>query len=206
MIFLWVVAALDKSLFICNLLFALSVPLQCQGFSCTRGKLFFLKLSLQTQVPVHVWVVKELGWVGLILQIPWISAEQMNCHYQICLQLLVNAAECLTWDCRNRACDVPLWGGFEPWVDIHRFRKSAEPIWCPNTLLYKIMLSNSCPCTHFYLILYFLAHWQHITNNSQVIPVEVLFFISINKYVQSGIIVSFIWETKIYCFIFWSFK
>lgn len=138
-----------------------------------------------------------MGQAGLISWIPWISAEQMN---HISLLWLVNAGS-LTCGCRNGASHGPLSEvGLSP-----GFRKSAEPIrvLCSiSTLLNKIMLSNSCPLTHFYLILYFLTHWQHVTNNSQVIPVEALFFISINKYIQSGIIVSFIWETKIYCFSF----
>lgn len=207
MIFLWVVTALDKSLFICNLLFALFVPLQCQGFPCAQDKLFFLKLSLQNQVPGVCLGNKgiETSWLDLMNSLNICRTNKLPPP-----GLSVVVGE---W------CRIPyLWGqkwclycstlrgGFEPWVAMHRFKKAAEPLWCPNILLCKIMLSNSCPCTHFYLILYFLTHWQHITNNSQVIPVEVLFFISINKYIQSGIIVSFIWETKIYCFIFWSFK
>lgn len=53
MIFLLVVAALDKSLFICNLLFVLSVLLQFLGFSFAQNKLvFFLKFRLPTQVPM----------------------------------------------------------------------------------------------------------------------------------------------------------
>lgn len=206
MIFLWLVTALDKSLFICNLLFALSVPLQCQGFSCAQDKLFFLKLSLLAQVPMVYLGNKGIGtsWFDLMNSLNICRANKLPPPHQSVvvgkwcrISYLWLQKWCLSWS--------PLRGGFEPWVAMDRFRKSAEPIrvLCSiNTLLDKIMLSNSCPLTHFYLILYFLTHWQHVTNNSQVIPVEVLFFISINKYIQSGIIVSFIWETKIYCFSF----
>lgn len=43
------------------------MPLQRQGFSCAQDKLFFLKLSLQTQVPVVSLGNKGIGtsWFGL---------------------------------------------------------------------------------------------------------------------------------------------